>query len=197
MNPQKLQGGNFVWYNNETSWQSVLPMPRSGSVVDGSKMLHAATIYRPDVKAPHMDKSKDNVLKFMGGDRWEVQSDGLTIQNYTTDDLRVTIVYRAKCFKDATELEAYKEFESTNTMDLDAILEKLTTDMIDKGVLRKENRTKMTRLELAFKIVETYIRYPLPPFQIARVPFNYCALPAVLPSFILPILEPLFKVFCE
>lgn len=190
--PSPADGGDFIWYNNQSSWQGVLPSPRSGSVVDGSKMLHASTIYRPDVKAPKMEKNNHNVLKWVGGENWEVQSDGRTMQKYQTNDLRVTIVYRAKCFKDATELEEYKDYDSKNVMDLDTALGKLQDDMVSKKAIRREDIDKISRLDMAFKIIETYIRYPLPPLEIARIPYNYCAL-----GVIAPFLEPVLRLVCK
>lgn len=87
-------GGEFVWYNNDTSMETVLPTPLSGNVIDGSKVLHASKIYRSDVKAPALDKNKDTSLNYVGGDRWEVRSNDDIIKNYTTNDLRISIVYR-------------------------------------------------------------------------------------------------------
>lgn len=97
-------GGEFVWYNNDTSYESVLPIPLSGNVVDGSKVFHASKIYRSDVKAPALDKNKDSSLRYLGEDMWEVQSDGQNIQNYTTNELRISIVYRVRIF---SSLQSY------------------------------------------------------------------------------------------
>lgn len=152
-------------------------------------MLHASTIYRPKTKAPRMDKGKDNVLKWLGGDRWEVQSDGQTIQKYSTQDLRITIVYRARCFKDAEELDAYKAYGTI--MDLDDILSKMVDDLVGRGALKESEKASINRLDLAFKIIETYIRYPLPPLSVARIPYNYCAIPVMF-----PVLEKLFALIC-
>lgn len=91
-------GGEFVWYNNDTSYESVLPIPLSGTVVDGSKVFHASKIYRGDVKAPTLDKNKETSLRYVGEDIWAVEGDGVNIQNYTTNELRISIVYRVSVF---------------------------------------------------------------------------------------------------
>ena len=190
-------GGEFLWYDNSTSYHKVLPAPRSGSVVDGSKMLHAATAYRPSTRAPHMDKSRDNVLRFTGGasgEQWEVQSDGATIQQYNTTDLRIAIVYRARCFPDAEALEAYKS-SPPEVMDMDAVLDKMVADLVVRGAMPAgSTKDTLPRLDLAFKLMDTYIRYPLPPTEMAILPYNLCAAPLVLPW-----LAPLFKSlpFCQ
>ena len=61
-------GGDFVYFQNNTSFRIVSPNPLSGSFIDGSKMLHAAKVYSPHVKAPHIDKNKDTVLRYVGGE---------------------------------------------------------------------------------------------------------------------------------
>ena len=46
--------------------------PGSGTIVDGSKVLHAAKIFRPKVKAPKLPKDKPSKLVYMGKDQWEL-----------------------------------------------------------------------------------------------------------------------------
>lgn len=183
-------GGDFLWYDNSTSFSKVLPAPRSGSVVDGSKMLHAASVYRRHVKAPRLDKSRDNVLKYVGADRWEVQSDGVAMQAYTTTDLRIAIVYRGRCFRDAAALQEYKA--PRDVMDLESVLERLVADLVAKGKLEKgTTKDSIGRLDLALKLIDAYITYPLPPAEFALIPFNLCAATIAAPW-----LAPLFSWFC-
>jgi hypothetical protein len=90
--------GEFVFWNENTLHPTRLPpepragarrpplaAPRvhrisvtrlAGNVVDGSKTVHAASIYYPDRKAPVLSKAKENSLRFVGNDRWEVVSNG-------------------------------------------------------------------------------------------------------------------------
>jgi hypothetical protein len=182
------QGGEFVWYNNDTSFESVLPTPNSGSLVDGSKVIHASTIYRPKIKAPHLDKNKDSVLRFVGDNKWVIQSNGEIIQNYTTDDLRIAIVYRARCFKDEEDVNKYKNYEDKiknknfeDVFELSYILDTFTNDLIKRNILTENNKNNISRLDLAFLIIDTYIQYPLPPAKFAQIPYNFCALPLKFP----------------
>jgi len=188
-------GGEFIWFDNSTSFQRVSPEPRSGSVVDGSKVMHASTVYRPDVKAPHLDKSKDNVLRYLPkNDSWVVQSDGETVQTLSTSDLRISVVYRARCFRDAEHMDAYKEAASkqTSVLSLDSVLDALVAELVKRGKLPQgTTKDSMGRLELAFKLMDGFITYPLPPVNLAFIPFNLCAAPLVL-----PVLGPLFAPFC-
>jgi hypothetical protein len=71
----RSRGGDFVfWTSNDPVPMVVHPDPRSGSVVDGSKTVHAAVVYQGDVKPPRIDKSAKNVLRFVGGDDWNLLS---------------------------------------------------------------------------------------------------------------------------
>lgn len=185
------KGGDFLWYDNSTSYQRVLPAPRSGSVVDGSKMLHAATVYRRGVKAPHLEKNSDNVLQYVGDDVWEVRSDGATVQAYTTKDLRISIVYRARCFRDEAALREYKD-QASEVLNLDGILDQLVADLVAKGkIAAGSTKDSIGRLELALLLIDAYITYPLPPQEFATVPFNLCAATIAAPW-----LGPVFSWFC-
>ena len=69
-------------------------------------------------------------------------------------------------------------------MDLKHILSVFTDDLIKKGKLQKDKINEISRLDLAFLIMDTYIKYPLPPKNYALIPYNYCALPLILPSYL-------------
>jgi hypothetical protein len=81
-----------------------MPYPRAGSAVDGSKTVHAADIYRRDVDPPVLSKDAVNELTFVSGEDWILtSSDKPDTTKYKTEDLRMSVVYRARCFRDATE----------------------------------------------------------------------------------------------
>jgi hypothetical protein len=77
----------------------------------------------PGVAAPKMNKDLDNRLVFLpetdgetgkwvgdghGGDRWQLRVNGEPLRDYTTNDLRVSIVYRGRCFAHAAEATAFR-----------------------------------------------------------------------------------------
>ena len=109
--------GEFIHWANGSVPQMELPLPRAGSAIDGSKSVHAAEVYLGATGSPAlplMDKSRRNVLSFQGEEAedasrpWVLRVDGSEVlQRYSTDDLRVTIVYRARCFHDAAEAERF------------------------------------------------------------------------------------------
>jgi hypothetical protein len=188
-------GGDFIYYSNNTHIGTVQAEPLAGSLVDGSKTFHAAMVYRNDVKAPHQPKGADCTLLYTPTeaegdekDMWEVQCDGSTVQRYTEDDLRQSLVYRARCFASEEERERYHAFPTR--MSLDSILVRFEDDLIQLGIKSKEQLQAMDRLSFAFLIMDTYLQYPKPPLATALVPVNYCALTKYAWA------KPLLSLFC-
>jgi hypothetical protein len=70
------------------------PIPRAGALIDGSKTIHAAVVYRKDLDAPLLNKDKRNTLMYKGDEKWELMMDEEVNQKYVTDDLRMSVVYR-------------------------------------------------------------------------------------------------------
>ncbi len=184
-------GGEFVYYSNETSVTTVQPLPLSGIFLDGTKLHHAAKVFRPDVKAPVLNKDKRCLLKYIGSELWHIACDGEVVQTYQTSELRMSIVYRARCFKDAQEQQKFYTQGPDDKMKLNTILETLVQDMVGRGVVTAEGAAALGRLDLAMLIMDTYVRYPLPPLELALVPFNYCAIPRLLKW-----TKPFFDLIC-
>jgi hypothetical protein len=192
--------GSFVYWNDKSAVpKRVLPYPLSGNVVDGSKVAHAASVYRMHADLPYIDKSKVHWLKAVNGDggsggdggdgdgSWTVSNDDEgVLQNYTFDDLRISIVYRARCFTDQEEADRFraqlhgKDGEG-GRMSMDQVLGRFVTELVRMGKL-KEGSTlnSLDRLELSLMILDTFITYPLPSTPL--IPWNYCALSRLVPA---------------
>eukprot|EP01059_Diplonema_ambulator_P022967 TRINITY_DN38334_c0_g1_i1.p1 TRINITY_DN38334_c0_g1~~TRINITY_DN38334_c0_g1_i1.p1 ORF type:complete len:465 (+),score=58.93 TRINITY_DN38334_c0_g1_i1:152-1546(+) len=171
--------GEFVYWNDVSKEvPDVLPPKRlSGSALDGSKIVHAATNYMKSAQAPYLDKSDVNTLEYVGGDDWEIVVNNATKYRYKTNDLRVSVVYRARCFKTAEEVHLYHNQPESLLLSLDDILGAFKTDLSKKGLLPS---APTPPLDLALLILDTYITYPLPPF--AFFPINYCLVPRIYPK---------------
>merc|ERR1712137_614030 len=177
--PTEERGGQFVYWDEESIEPRVIPpIPLAGSIVDGSKTVHAATVYQPHVKAPELDKSVENKLVYVGDEKWELFSNGTSVKTYNTDDLRWTIVYRARCFASKEEISKFRNLPDEETMSLEYILSTLKNDLIKRGKL--DASSKLEPLELAELLLGEYVTYPLSPTAI--IPYNYCALPRLYPS---------------
>jgi hypothetical protein len=185
--------GDFVyWPQNAPKVETVPPTPRAGATVDGSKVIHAASIYRSNERAPFLAKDKKNVLALadQATQSWVLSSDGVPVKNYTWDDLRVTLVYRARCFKDAAEAKKFHDLKDADKMKLSDVLDTFQKDMVKRGVLKSSKKEdRPAPLDFALLISDTYNKYPLSPEAI--VPFNYCAA-----GVLFPVLNPLLDLIC-
>jgi hypothetical protein len=183
--------GQFVYWDSNNQEKYIPPRPLSGSAVDGSKMVHAAMVYQPDADMPHIDKSVDTQLEYQGDDVWHLLAGGKLLREYTTDDLRITLVYRARCFASEEEKARYHAQTDADMMSLDSVLSTLSGDLVRRGRLSSvEKALAMPRVDLAEILLDEYIDYPLPPHAV--VPYNYCALTTFLPESI----GSLFSIVC-
>ena len=101
------------------------------------------------------------------------------MKNYTLNDLRISIVYRARCFENDEEASEFRaQLHGKDGEDgrysLNEILNTFVDDLKGKGYL-SSNATleNYPRLDLAMMIMKVYIKYPLPPTP--TIPWNYCA----------------------
>ncbi len=180
--PTADRAGRFVYWDEDATPKEVPPTPLAGSGVDGSKTVHAARIYYPSRRPPIIDKSKRTSLVYRGGERWDVESGGQTLAQYTTDDLRISVVYRARCFADDAEAQRFYAHlnDEEEHMDLDEVLGIFARDLVSRGaVSTAEQAMEMPRLELALLILKTYIRYPID--TKSWIPLNYCMLGKLYP----------------
>jgi hypothetical protein len=176
------RGGNFNYFSNaSTNPQQLLALPRAGSVIDGSKSVHAADVYLPDSQPPMLDQAKLNALVLVAeseGGGWNLTSNNETVRRYTDDELRWTVVYRARCFSSDAERERYHA--STDHMSFEKIVSVFEQDLIKRGLLSSAgDALAMDRLTFAMLLIDTYITYP---YGDARIPLNYCALTKVWPK---------------
>ena len=103
------------------------------------------------------------------------------LQRYTTDDLRISIVYRARCFEDEEQARLFDGRGGPTPMNLEAVLAELSKGLVElRRVGSVDEALRMNRRKLAMLLMDTYIRYPLTPERL--VPYNYCALPRLLPA---------------
>ena len=204
---RKDMGGEFLYYtkNSGGEYDSVPATHLAGTSVYGSKVVHASRIYPPGVKVPPLDKDKNSELVHSGsGDRWLLQEDGKTVAHYNTTDLRISVVYRARCFSREEERDAYlaqSDTASSQGMQLESVLEKLVDHMDasqhegtlfegsnDTGASRRKALLEDTpdkRLKLALQLMDYYLKYPLPSKTAQPlVPWNWCALPRMLPRWL-------------
>lgn len=186
----------MYWANNSSAYDSRRPYPRAGSAVDGSKTIHAAVPYQVGTLPPPLSKDLPAALRFEGDDMWVLRSNGSIVRQYATDDLRISLVYRARCFANASEAAHYRQNGSITTggppeqmLSLEDVLATLGRDLAARGLVPSADAAlSMDRLELAMLLLQTYVAYPTTD---AWLPVNYCALGKLVPT-----IAPLMNLFC-
>ena len=107
------------------------------------------------------------------------------VQAYKEDELRSTIVFRARCFEDEEAMARFKEKRPEDKLELEDIIETLKKGMggwVEEGA---------SRLDLALAILDHYVAYPPPEPRETLVPFNYCIVGKLFPP-----VKPLLKLAC-
>lgn len=128
---------------------------------------------------------------------WTLRADGGTLQTYSTDDLRSSIVYRARCFESADEAKRFDGRGGPVPMSLEHVLTVLAEELVARGKVRSvEDALAMPRRAFAMKLLDTLVRYPMPPREAALLPYNYCALPRLLPPWAKPAAGALLRWVC-
>ena len=192
--PRELRTpGKFIYWDTRDgkSPQEVMPFPRAGVAVDGSKTVHAAMPYRIEGPAPVIDKDSHNELMYQGDDQWFLMKDGVFQTNYSTTDLRISIVYRARCFADAQEAERFggNGGPEEDRLQLDEIISTFAKDLVARGRANSEEEVlQMDRMDLATELL-SYVKYPVS--QRKTFPLNYCALGSLFPS-----LQQFIRIIC-
>uniref|UniRef100_A0AC34REQ6 Uncharacterized protein n=1 Tax=Panagrolaimus sp. JU765 TaxID=591449 RepID=A0AC34REQ6_9BILA len=184
------KGGNFAFFTkNEIKPLYVQPIPRNAVFFDGSKTMHATTIYKPKAHPPQLLINATNYLQFLENDDWLLFSDERPLQKYKTKDLHITFVYRARCFESEKQKEQYRTLNKENMKPVDEVIKELTQALSKQTGSSTVDLEKLSKIDLAVKLVENFVKYPLP--TKALIPFNYCIIPMLFPS-----VQAYFNHFC-
>eukprot|EP01013_Petalomonas_cantuscygni_P017357 TRINITY_DN34500_c0_g1_i1.p1 TRINITY_DN34500_c0_g1~~TRINITY_DN34500_c0_g1_i1.p1 ORF type:complete len:481 (-),score=85.64 TRINITY_DN34500_c0_g1_i1:531-1973(-) len=205
--------GQFVYWDTvgQQDPHRVLPDGGGGSAVDGSQVVHAAAVYRADVQPPRLDPSADFGLLYRPSaahpDKpWVVvltrgvegtsDTEEVEVRRYAEDDLRVTAVYRGRCFASEDERGAFHAAtrDPDSRMVLESIFSTLRDDLVQRKVVSRRRWDAQTRLDQSLLLLDSYVKYPLPPN--AWVPYNYCALPAIMSPTWKSVVQTVLSPFC-
>ena len=183
------RGGAFAHWSSAGGAAALLaPAPGSGTAVDGSKTVHAATLFEPAAAAPALDKGQRHALVFnASAATWDLFSAGArrgAAHAWADERLRFSVVYRARCFASDAERDDFAAALAARRgfMDLE---EDILLPLMREAVRRRAAPTlaalqALPRLQLGLKLMDVFVRYPAP--QNAWLPFNYCALPKLFPG---------------
>jgi len=169
-------GGQFFYYPEGPGGviMSIDPIFNSAIVLDGSIVVHGVDLFKKEYPFPILNKSDKNDIRYEGNDEWSIYVNGVSKhKRYQSKDLRISLVWRARCFKDEEEK---KKYDNAPALSIPKILDILYTDLKKKGVIKEAPKDLM---EAGLLLVDHYVNYPYPD---TLVPINYCMLGALYPK---------------
>jgi hypothetical protein len=185
-------GGGFFYYPNGTERSVVVVPPEFNTalVLDGSTIVHGVDVFRPDQPLPDIDPNDHNELRYLGDEHWELSNGKAVIRQYHTHDLRMSLVWRARCFEDEAEKNKWHSY--TDELSVDDIIDTFVNDLQKRGKLSAGE--VLPPLDLAQLIIREYVEYPVD--GNAWQPYNLCMLPSVLPHSVRSFAASVLSVAC-
>lgn len=191
-------GAKFAFYPDGAARPAkVVPSAFNKAVVlDGCKVAHGVERYRPESDMPVLDKADSHTLVHTGNHNWELRTNNVVRKKYTTKDFRLSLAWRARCFKDEAEQADWRRsMEDDRKMELEDVLSTLEQDLRSRGYL-SGGRPRPEPLEYAQLLLDVYGAYPIDNRHSAVIPYNYCLLPRIAPKWASGILDAAVSPFC-
>jgi hypothetical protein len=155
------KGGEFAFYPDGPSGDAVAHEVayNTALLVDTDSVFHGVDpIDLPTGELPPLRPGMR--LVFDGDERWSVRDadDGEdVVARYRWDELRFSISWKAYCFADEAERDAWKSH--TDDLDLDWIVGRLVDDLRARGRIDGD---VPPHPDLALTIIDEYIKFPAP-----------------------------------
>ena len=184
-------GGGFYFYPKGTGGRAeIVPAEfNTGLVLDGSVLIHGVNTYQPKKLPPIINPSDKNSLVYAGDDFWQLKANDEVIALYKTSDLRISLVWRSRCFESQEMKQKWADYK--DKIDVQDVLKVLKDDMKLKGI---SNVDYLPPLDLALKILDTYVVYPVEKCSI--FPWNYCMLSKIVPTSVSGFINSLLTPIC-
>jgi hypothetical protein len=152
-------GGEFAFYPDGADGPPVYHKVayNTALLVDTDSVFHGVDRVAPG-DATELPALKPGMqLTFEGDGRWCVRDGDRIVAEYPWDELRFSISWKAYCFTDEAERDAWRTH--TDDLSLDATVATFVGDLRVRGRITGE--TPPPR-ELALMIIDEYIRFPPP-----------------------------------
>jgi hypothetical protein len=151
-------GGEFAFYPDGADGPPVYHKVayNTALLVDTDSVFHGVDRVAPgETEIPALKPGMQ--LTFDGDRRWSVREGDAVVARYAWDELRFSISWKAYCFADETERDAWRTH--TDDLSLDRTLATLVDDLRARGRINGEVPPSR---ELALMIIDEYIRFPAP-----------------------------------
>jgi hypothetical protein len=164
------RGGEFAYYPDGPAGPPATYAPRHNTavMVDTDSVFHGVDRVLGDDEG--ITKLRPGMrLHFDGGDQWSVRAGddadpananpGEVVARYRTDEIRYSLSWKAYCFIDEAERQAWAEH--SDDLSLEAILERLVADLCDRAVLSSPDHG-LSDADLGKLLIDTYVAFPAP-----------------------------------
>jgi hypothetical protein len=151
------RGGDFVFYPEGADGPAVTLAAKKNTAIllDTDSVFHGVD---PVGNGEPLAALQPGMrLTYEGGGRWTVRNGAELVAEYDWNDLRFSISWKAYCFADEAEHQAWRNH--TDDLDLDSIVARLTQDLRERGCI---DGAVPDTTDLALMMIGEYIRFPAP-----------------------------------
>ncbi len=154
----ECHGGAFAFYPDGAGQPAVTlaAKPNTAVILDTDSVFHG--VDPVGVTGPIAPLRPGMTLTFEGNNRWSLRSGAEPITTYRWDEIRFSVSWKAYCFADEAERRAWREH--SNDLQLDWIIDRLVTDLRQRGRINGE---RPNATDLALLMIEEYVRFPSAP----------------------------------
>jgi len=150
-------GGLAYWPHGATGPRATYPLrANTALVLDTDTVFHGVDRVTSDAATVVPPVSPDSVLEFAGDGRWALRDgDGAPLADYGWDELRFSVSWKAYCFADETERDAWRTHGDDLTED--RIVDTLVADLAERGLVRSDVPRDRA---LGLTLIDQYVRFP-------------------------------------
>ncbi|HMF82814.1 MAG TPA: hypothetical protein VKI01_06035 [Acidimicrobiia bacterium] len=150
-------GGEFAFYPDGADGPPVYHKVayNTALLVDTDSVFHGVDRVAPADTTELPALKPGMKLTFEGNERWSVRDGDLVVADYPWNELRFSISWKAYCFADEADRDAWRTH--TDDLSLDATLATFVDDLRARGCITGDVPPPR---ELALMIIDEYIRFP-------------------------------------
>jgi len=151
------EGGEFAFYPDGPAAPPRAHRVRFNTalLLDTDSVFHGVDRVAETPAAPMAPLRPGMRLRTAGGGRWEVVDGERAVAGYAWEELRFSISWKAYCFADEAERQAWAEHR--RDLSVDEVVERLLADMRRRGVV---GASAPAGNELVDLIIDTYVHFP-------------------------------------
>jgi len=154
------KGGELAYYPEGAAGEvaTYAPAHNTAVVLDTDSVFHGVDRVIGD--EGELARIRAGMRLFCEGDgRWTVRDGDEVISTYDEDEVRLSISWKAYCFSDTDERDAWRA--NTDDLSLETILDTLVDDLVARGRLTA-GEDRLPDAELGRLLIDEYVRFPAP-----------------------------------